>query len=208
MKENVVKNKMLIMNLHNDKLLNQWTYEYIKLACQQNKEIQVYLENIIYNKNDSNQSFEANEIGDESNHESDAFLEMTQKLFKLGVKTQGLKSKDTINHEEKKTLNNTSSGDLNSLIENLHITHKQHDEFMLDVIKKAQGPLIAVVGALHLIAWLFKEEISAEDYNIILPNHTKILDNLKTDEYNVLEIYNQILDLDGIAVVDIDLVML
>jgi hypothetical protein len=205
------KDKILIMNHHGDIKVNEWTLIYIQKKWQHDKNINIFLENVAYEdfQNIPNEQCEfkekleyLEEMGDKNNHDSDAYLKLAEDLFNLKIPVKGLKNKELVYKAEEKVDNH--KGDLESAINSVP---KEHDEFMLGVIKKAQGPLIAVIGALHLIAWLLKNEISTEDYAIILPNHDKILNGLQSNEYNVQEIYEQILNIQGIQVVDIDLAM-
>lgn len=192
MKENY---KILIMNHHGDELINKWTLEYIKKAKEYNTDISIYLENVEYVKHQDLPKEELEKLGlkeeitycVDNGEEHNAFAAIPQELFKLKIFAKGLLDTSL---EHKKELEEEN--------------YKKHDEFMLNIIQKAQGSFIAVIGAAHITQWYLSKLISPKEYIIILPNHKGLVQSLKTEEYDLTDCYILLKTTPDIDVIDIE----
>ena len=102
-----------------------------------------------------------------------------------------------------------------SLSDFTKIIPKEHDESVFSYIDQAKSPCIAIICAFHVISWISQGKLS-DKYEVILPVHNKTLFELlnspgvkkfaseKETTKIIGELYEQVLALPSIQVIDID----
>ena len=194
--------KTLICNIPSDRLQNEYIKDYILKQHKENNEISVLSEGAVRGQSSSKYDF------------SDELSKTTLELEKAGIKIFGIDDR-TSTLESSKSTTTTESLIPTSLSDFTKIIPKEHDESVFNYVDQAKSPCIAVVCAFHVISWIFQGKLS-DKYEVILLVHDKTLFELLNSPgikkfasgeeaaKIIRELYEQVLALPSIQVIDID----
>ena len=194
--------KTLICNIPSDRLQNKYIKDYILKQHKENNEISVLSEGAVRGQSSSKYDF------------SDELSKTTLELEKAGINIFGIDDR-TSTLESSKSTTTTESLIPTSLSDFTKIIPKEHDESVFNYVDQAKSPCIAVVCAFHVISWIFQGKLS-DKYEVILLVHDKTLFELLNSPgikkfasgeeaaKIIRELYEQVLALPSIQVIDID----
>ena len=194
--------KTLICNIPSDRLQNEYIKDYILKQHKENNEISVLSEGAVRGQSSSKYDF------------SDELSKTTLELEKAGIKIFGIDDR-TSTLESSKSTTTTESLIPTSLSDFTKIIPKDHDESVFNYVEQAKSPFIAIVCAFHVISWISHDKLG-DKYKIILPVHNKTLFELlnspgvkkfgsEEEAAKIIgELYEQVLALPSIEVIDID----
>lgn len=194
--------KTLICNIPSDRLQNKYIKDYILKQYKENHEISVLSEGAVSGESASQYDL------------SDELSTITLDLEKAGVKIFGID--DRVSALESSNSSITVESVIpTSLSDFTKIIPKEHDESVFNYVEQAESPCIAIVCAFHVISWISQGKLG-DKYEIILPVHNKtlfqLLNSPGTKRFGseeeaakiIGELYEQVLALPSIQVIDID----
>ena len=194
--------KTLICNIPSDRLQNKYIKDYILKQYKENHEISVLSEGAVSGESASQYDL------------SDELSTITLDLEKAGVKIFGIDDRASALESSNSSIT-VESVIPTSLSDFTKIIPKEHDESVFSYIDQAKSPCIAIICAFHVISWISQGKLS-DKYEVILPVHNKTLFELlnspgvkkfaseKETTKIIGELYEQVLALPSIQVIDID----
>ena len=194
--------KTLICNIPSDRLQNKYIKDYILKQHKKNNELSVLSEGAVSGESASQYDL------------SDELSTITLALEKAGVKIFGIDDRASALESSNSSIT-VESVIPTSLSDFTKIIPKEHDESVFSYIDQAKSPCIAIICAFHVISWISQGKLS-DKYEVILPVHNKTLFELlnspgvkkfaseKETTKIIGELYEQVLALPSIQVIDID----
>lgn len=195
--------KVIICNVHNDQLQNKFIKDFI-IQINNRVPLTVLSENMIASdeKTADYGAQDVVEVNDEyvvrefetstDNSNSDPFFQIIIELINKKILVKGLMNA-AISYEmsqEETTRNMEEIANIEEFLNSLSPAQMEHDKSMLDYIQKEDSPFVAIVGMLHVVRWYYLDEISAEEFKIILPIHETFLSDLIEYGRSIGEIWN------------------